>query len=150
MLLSVRNSTAPRPGRIRDFRHGLLVLATIVESVIHTDSLNVAVSKRSVSLDEFDEWPNGTKRSHFIKLAIGDLFSDVLDTKLRNGIGHHQAHYDSGTDEVVLYDRKQAATVERRIEYTEFCDKVLRQVAALELGATYHHELHIHAGGRLG
>ena len=24
MLLSVRNSTAPRPGRIRDFRHGLL------------------------------------------------------------------------------------------------------------------------------
>ena len=92
----------------------LLVLATIVESVIHTNSLNVAVSKRSISLDEFETWPNGTKRSHFVKLVVGDLFSDVLDTKLRNGIGHHQAHYDSGADEVVLYDTKQAATVERR------------------------------------
>ena len=128
----------------------LLVLATVVESIIHANSLDVVLSKRSVSLDRFEALPNGTKRDHFVKLVVGDLFADVLDTKLRNGIGHHQAHFDSGADEVVLYDTKQASTVERRIGYTDFCDKVLRQVAAVELGATYHHALHIHAHGRFG
>lgn len=54
-----------------------------------------------------------------------DLFADVVDTKLRHGIGHHSAHHEVGRDEVVLYDTKQGATVERRIRYTDFCDRVL-------------------------
>ena len=128
----------------------LLVLATVVESIIHRDSLDVALSRRSVTVDEFEAFPNGVKRDHFLKLGIGDLFSDVLDMNLRNGIGHNQAHYDKGADEVVLYDTKQVGSVERRIGYTDFCDKVLQQVAALELAATYHHALHIQADGRLG
>jgi hypothetical protein len=32
--------------------------------------------------------------------------------------------------------------------YTEFCEKVLDLFAAFELAATYHHDLHIYAGGR--
>ena len=127
----------------------LLVMATVVESVIHADSLDVVLAKRAVRVDEFEAWQNGVKRDHFVRLTIGDLFSEVLDTRLRNGIGHHQAHYDAGADEVVLYDAKQPVTVERRIQYTDFCDRVLGQVAALELAATYHHALHIQADGRL-
>ncbi len=127
----------------------LLVLATVVEAVIHTHSLNVPLSRRSMSLDEFEALPNGVKREHFVKSVVGDLFADVLDMKLRNGISHHEAHYDAGMDEIVLYDTKQPATVGRRIGYTEFCDKVLRLFAAVELAATYHHALHIQADGRL-
>ena len=127
----------------------LLILATVVESIIHRDSLDIALRRRSVTLDGFEALPNGVKREHFLKLAIGDLFSDVLDMELRNGIGHHQAHYDAPADEVVLYDAKQGGGVERRIGYTGFCDAVLQEVAALELAATYHHALHIHADGRL-
>ena len=127
----------------------LLVLATVVESIIHRDSLDITLSKRSVTVDGFEALPNGVKREHFLKLVIGDLFSDVLDMELRNGIGHHQAHYDAPADEVVLYDTKQGSSVERRIGYTGFCDAVLREVAAVELAATYHHALHIQADGRL-
>ena len=127
----------------------LLVVATVVESIIHMDNLDVALSKRSVTVDEFEAFPNGVKRGHFLTLAIGDLFSDVFDMELRNGIGHHQAHFDAGADEVVLYDTKEGGSVERRIGYTEFCDAVLREVAAVELAANYHHALHIQADGRL-
>ena len=127
----------------------LLVLATLVESIIHRGCLDVVLRKRSLTVEEYEALPNGVKRDHFVKLAVGDLFSDVLDMKLRNGISHHQAHYDAGADEVVLYDTRQTGSVERRIGYTEFCDKVLQQVGALELAATYHHALHIQADGRL-
>ena len=128
----------------------LLVLATVVESIIHRDSLEIALSRRSVTVDDFEALPNGVKREHIVKLAIGDLFSDALDMELRNGIGHHQAHYDATADEVVLYDKKQGDGGERRMGYTVFCDAVLGEIAAMELAAVYHHALHIQADGRLG
>ena len=56
----------------------------------------------------------------------------MLETHLRNGIGHHAAHYDPALDEVILYDRKGAA-IAQKIGYTQFCDKVLRLFAAVEL-----------------
>ena len=127
----------------------LLVIATAVEAIIQNDSLAVRLSKRSASLEEFEGFANATKRNFFVKLVIGDLFSDVLDLKLRNGIGHHSAHYEADTDEVVVYDTKQGATVERRIRYTDFCHGVLQLFAAFELAAMYHHALHIQADGRL-
>ena len=126
----------------------LLVLASMVEAVIHTGRLQVSFSKRSASLEEFEKQANGVKREHFLRLAVGDLFEHVLETNLRNGIGHHAAHYDSELDEVVLYDMKGAAS-DQKIGYTQFCDKVLRLFAAVELAATYHHGLHIQADGRL-
>jgi hypothetical protein len=85
----------------------------------------------------------------FVNLTIGDLFKNVLDTKLRNGIGHHSAHYNLEKDEIVLYSTKQGATVERNISYTVFCDRVLKLFAAFELASVYHHSRHIEAEGRL-
>ena len=43
MLLSVRNSTAPRPGRIRDFRHGLIALVFYAGHGIEIDGVNYLV-----------------------------------------------------------------------------------------------------------
>ena len=127
----------------------LLVLAAVVESIIGTGSLDIAARRRSVSLDEFDAWQNGTKIPHFRRLAVGHLFDHVLDNRLRNGIGHHATHYDSSTDQVVLYATRSGASVDRRIGYTDFCHRTLRQVEALELAAIHHHSLHIEADGRL-
>lgn len=82
------------------------------------------------------------------KLPIEDLFMPVLDTDFRNGIGHHSAHYQEEIDAIVMYDTKDAGTVKRVVPYTEFCQKVLDLFAAFELAAMYHHDVHIHVGGR--
>ena len=127
----------------------LLVIAKTVEAVIHAGTLDIPLAKRSVALPEFEAFSNGVKSDHFATMAVWDLFQDVLDMDMRNGIGHHAAHYEAESDEVCLFSSKGSATVAGRLAYTEFCDRVLDLFAAAELGSVYHHWLHIHADGRL-
>ena len=127
----------------------LLVISLMVEAIIHTGCLMVPLSKRSASLDEFEKMANGTKRSHFLRMSVGDLFQDVLELDIRNGIGHHSAHYDLSLDAILIYGTGAAASVTQTIEYTCFCEKVVRLFSAVELAATYYHVLHIQADGRL-
>ena len=100
-----------------------------------------------MSLDQFEQLANAGKRDHIAKYPIKDLFLTVIDTDFRNGIGHHSAHYERDADCIVLYDTKDAGTVSRVVGYTEFCDKVLTLFAAFELGAIYHHDIHIMLDG---
>jgi hypothetical protein len=101
-------------------------------------------------VDEFNEQKAAIKRDIIANLEIGDLFASVMDTDLRNGVGHNATHYDAETDEVVLYETKgNDVAVLRRIPYTQFCDEVLRLVAVLERAAIYYRWLHIHAEGNL-
>jgi hypothetical protein len=87
------------------------------------------------------------KRDHIAKQPIADLFMPVLDTDVRNGIGHHAAHYEQDPDAIVIFDTKDAGTISRVMGYTEFCEKVLELFAAFELAAVYPHDLHITSKG---
>jgi len=127
----------------------LLVIGVGFEVIIAHDSLEIPMKRRNVSLEEFDGFANGNKREVIERFPIADVFVPLLDTELRNGIGHQSAHYEQITDEVVLYDSKGAGTVVRRIGYTDFCDRVLKLFAGFELATMCHHSLHIHASGRL-
>lgn len=126
----------------------LLVLATGFEVIIHHRKLELPTKKGSLTLDQFEQMPNGAKRDHIAKYPIEDLFTPVLDTDFRNGIGHHAAHYEQEPDAIVIYDTKDAGTISRVVSYTEFCEKVLDLFTAFELAAMYHHDLHIYVGGR--
>lgn len=126
----------------------LLVLATAFEIIILHRKLTIPTKKGSMTIEEFEQQPNGAKRDHIAKLPIEDLFISVLDTDFRNGIGHHSAHYEEEHDVIVIYNTKQAGTVTHVVGYTEFCQKVLDLFAAFELAAMYHHDLHIYLGGR--
>ena len=126
----------------------LLVLAMGFEAIIHHRKLEIPTKKGSMTLEQFEQMPNATKRDHIAKFPIEDLFMPVLDTDFRNGIGHHAAHYEQEHDAIVIFDTKDAGTVNRVVGYTEFCEKVLDLFVAFELAAMYHHDLHIYLGGR--
>lgn len=127
----------------------LLVIAVGIEEIIAHDTLEVPMKKRAVSLEEFETFANANKREVIARYPIEDLFVPVLDVDLRNGIGHQAAHYDAEKDTVVLYDTKKSGEVVRSIDYTAFCDQVVKLFAAFELAAMYHHSLHLHVDGRL-
>lgn len=126
----------------------LLVLATGFEMIILHRKLEIPTKRGLMTLEQFEQQPNGAKRDHIAKLPIEDLFMPVLDTDFRNGIGHHSAHYEQDADVIVIYDTKDAGTVSRIVSYTEFCQKVLDLFAAFELAAMYHHDVHIDVDGR--
>jgi predicted RNA-binding Zn-ribbon protein involved in translation (DUF1610 family) len=126
----------------------LLVLAMGFEAIIHSRILEISTTKGSVTLEQFEQLPNGSKRDHIAKSSIEDLFMPVLDTDFRNGIGHHAAHYEQEHDAILIFDTKEAGKVSRIVGYTEFCEKVLDLFAAFELAAMYHHDIHINLGGR--
>lgn len=127
----------------------LTVIVVGVETIIHHASLEIPTKKGSMTLEDFEAMPNGLKTGIIDKYPISDLFSPVIDTKLRNGIGHNSAHYEPKTDEVICYETKDATTVTRTLPYTEFCDRVLKLFAAFELAERYRLALHMEAGGAL-
>ena len=98
-----------------------------------------------MSLWDYEAMHNGNKHTIIQQYPIQDLFVSFMDSKLRNGIGHHSASYDSKTDEVVYYSHGEPALEEKRLPYTEFAYKVLSIYSALELAAHYFHSFHIRA-----
>lgn len=127
----------------------LMVPAIGIEAIILYKSLEIPTKKGVMSLDEFEGLRNANKKEHLQKYPIGDLFGPVIDTELRNGVGHNSAHFEKETDQIILYDSKGAALLSRRMGYSEFCDHVVKLFAAFELAVMYHNGLHISVNGRL-
>ena len=126
----------------------LLTLIVGIEAIIHHGELAVPTKKGKMSLDEFEVLANANKVGFVERYPIEDLFVPVLDADFRNRIGHHSAHYDASTDEVIAYPSKKAGGVARKMRYTDFVHKVLALFAVFELAAIYHHDLHIGLNGR--
>jgi hypothetical protein len=126
----------------------LMVIAIGIEMIILYKSLEVPTRKGAMTLDDFEALPNAGKREHIKKCPIGGLFTSVIDTELRNGLGHNSAHFEKDTDQVILYDSKSSASVSRKLGYTEFCDCVVKLFAAFELAVMYHNGLHLRLKGR--
>jgi hypothetical protein len=102
-----------------------------------------------MTLDDFEALPNANKREHLRKYPIEDLLVPVIDTHLRNGIGHNSAHFDRDSDQITLYGTKESASIARTMGYTDFCGHVVKLFAAFELAVMYHNGLHIFLNGRL-
>jgi hypothetical protein len=93
-------------------------------------SSDVPTKKGSMSIWDFEAMDNANKVAHLAKYGGTQHFAALMDTKLRNGIGHNAAHYDVATDEVVCVKAKGAALQEWRISYTDFCYTMLELVSA--------------------
>jgi hypothetical protein len=127
----------------------LMVIAAGVEMIILYKSLEIPTKKGTMTLGDFEALPNANKREHLGKYPIEDLFVPVIDTGLRNGVGHNSAHFEKETDQIILYDSRGSATVSQKLGYTEFCDRVVKLFAAFELAVMYHNGLHIFLKGQL-
>jgi hypothetical protein len=125
----------------------LAVIVVGIETTIHHKSLVIPTKggASSMSLWDYEAMPNGNKHTILQQYPIHHLFVPFMDSKLRNGIGHHSAIYEPKTDEVVYYSHGEPTLVEKRMSYTEFAYKVLSIYSALELAALYFHSLHIRA-----
>lgn len=115
----------------------LLTIAMACEAIIHHGGLVVPTRKRQLSLWDFEALPNGQKPNILYHYPIAPLFASVLDSKLRNGIGHHSAHFVPEADEVVYYEFEGAEKLERRVSYTMFVQRVLEIFSAVELASKY-------------
>jgi len=71
-----------------------------------------------------------------------------LDLGLRNGVGHHSAHYDVVNDEIVYVKADDAALIETRLPYTSFVDKVFAGYCAFEQASTFFQILFVAGGGK--
>lgn len=127
----------------------LLVIATAVEGIIDHGKPDLRAKKRTLTIWEFEALENANKRDFIKKYPIADLFVPVLDTNLRNGIGHHSARYDSERDEVIFYKAVDDKTREQRLPFTIFCDVCRHLFSAFELAVAYHHALHLLVSGRM-
>lgn len=110
----------------------LSVLASGMEGVVKHNQPVIALKTREMPLGEFEATRNGQKPGILARLDIGPLFVPFLDSKLRNGIGHHSAHYRAKTDDI-YYQNQSGTTIERfSISYIDFCDKLMRLYAQVE------------------
>jgi hypothetical protein len=119
----------------------LSVIAAGVEGIVQNNVVGVPVSKGAMTLADFDHTNNGAKSPILKNLVIGDLFAPFIDHNLRNGIGHHSAHYDVKKDAVEYTNESKKGRTSFQISYIHFCEKVVRLYAQIEAVSLYAHWL---------
>lgn len=81
--------------------------------------------KRIQNVAAFDSKPNAPKRAFLNTLPVfRDLWEQLLDRKLRNAIGHANAHHDRQSGQIVVDDQPHCT-------YLEFVLKTLRMTHVL-------------------
>ena len=125
------------------------VIAIGIEAIIHHSSLELPTKKGFLSLWDFEKLANARKPDHLKNYPIEDLFSEHLDTGLRNGIGHNSARYEAASDEVVYVQPRGRVLSEQRLNYTVFCARVLRLASVLFHSEGYFYTLLEAVDGRL-
>jgi hypothetical protein len=114
-----------------------------VELIATTGSTDAWVTKQGdvKTIWDFEALDTGKKHQQISKYAATKHFVPLLDTKLRNGIGHAAAHYDPATDEVVCLKAEGAKMNEFRISYTRFCYEVVEVMSNLFFAEQYLFDL---------
>lgn len=113
------------------------VIAAGFEGIIIKQAVGVPAKKRFWTLEEFDVCKNGSKPEILKQLTIGDLFVPFIDSHLRNGLGHHSAHYDKDADSVDYVNENPKGITRHKISYTRFCEKIVKLFAQLEAVSTH-------------
>lgn len=126
----------------------LLVIGLAIELIDTNGSLEIPTRKGSMSLLDFANLSNASKKDHLKRFPLLDkVFMPVLDTEFRNGIGHNAAHYDAEHDLIELYDSKGSGEITRKVPYTEFCQKLVDLFSAFEIAVQYFTALHVMEDG---
>jgi hypothetical protein len=126
----------------------LLVIGLGIELIVKTGKPIISTKTGDKNIWWFEQLNNGIKDGQLRKHAIFSSITPELDLALRNGVGHHAAHYDVATDEIAYAKADDASLNESRISYTGFIDKAFKAYCAFEITAGYFHWLFVAGGGR--
>ena len=119
----------------------LLVVGLAFALIEDTGAPIIKTAKGDKDIWWFEQINNGIKNGQLDKFAVFKSITASLDLGLRNGVGHHSAHYDVGTDEIAYVKADDAALLETRLPYTSFVDKVFAGYCAFEQASTFFHVL---------
>jgi hypothetical protein len=128
----------------------LAVIAAAIECIIATGKLGVQSSKGILTVEEFATMPNGNKPDLLKSTPVAHLFVPFIDSKLRNGIGHHAARYNVTIDIIEYENHNKKGTQHLTIPYIRFCEQVVKIYRQIELLALYANWLKGKAAGLTG
>jgi hypothetical protein len=126
-----------------------LVIGLAMVKITETGTTTVATAKGDKDIWWFEQMNNGIKNTQLDKYPVFESITKYLDTNLRNGVGHHSAHYIVGSDEIAYVKADDAALNEIRLPFTIFVSKVFDTYCAFERAATFFQFLFLAGGGKL-
>jgi hypothetical protein len=113
------------------------VIAAAVEGIIMSNRVVVPSKPKEMEIDEFRGIENGRKFDIIKDLVPAPSFTMMRENALRNGIGHHSAHYDVRTDSII-YRRENKKGVEAfQVSYTRFCEALVKLYVQFEQASVY-------------
>jgi len=127
----------------------LLVIGLAVELIATTGAPRVKTKAGEEDIWWFEQLNNGIKDGQLKKYPVFDRLTAALDLRLRNGVGHHSAHYDVTTDEIVYTKADGPKLHEAHLPHTQFVRKVFEAYCAFELLTVYFQWLFVAGGGKL-
>ena len=108
-------------------------LAAALEGFIFLRQACVPKKAGSMAVEEYEGLPNGSKPGILENLtAIAGIFVPYIDSKLRNGVGHHSARYVVKSDTISYINYSKKGDQEFSIPYISFCEKVVQLYVQLE------------------
>ena len=108
-------------------------LATMLEGIILLGKCSIPRGKGEMTFEEYWKLPNGKKSDILKNLPIiENIFVPYIDSKLRNGIGHHTANYSVKNDSIEYSNTSSHGVQNFNISYILFCEKVVQLYIQLE------------------
>lgn len=108
-------------------------LAAALEGFIFLGALSVPKKTGSMTFEEYVALPNGSRPDILKNLpAIAGIFVPYIDSRLRNGVGHHSARYVVKTDTIDYVNHGKNGPQEFSIPYISFCEKLVQLYVQLE------------------
>jgi hypothetical protein len=127
----------------------LLVIGLALELIATTGEPKVKTKKGENTIWWFEQLQNGIKYTQLKQHRVFDVFEPALDLALRNGVGHHAAHFDVVTDDIIYVKADDAHLTEMRLPYTEFVGKVFDAYCAFELATVFFQWFFVAGRGKL-
>jgi hypothetical protein len=127
----------------------LLVIGLALELISTTGKPKIKTKTGEKTIWWFEQIANGVKYTQLKQHRMFDVFEPALDLGLRNGVGHHSAHYDVVSDEIIYVKADDENLAEVRVPYTEFVDKVFAAYCAFELATVFFHWFFVAGRGKL-
>ncbi len=115
----------------------LSVVAATLEGVIQNGKPEVPTKKGSMATVDFQTMPNGSKPDILHHLPIAEIFVPVMNSKLRNGVGHNSAGYNVQKDCIFYSNHNKKGVQEFQMPYIRFCEAIMRIYRLFEVGALY-------------
>jgi hypothetical protein len=127
----------------------LLVIGLALELIATTGKPKIKTKKGENTIWWFEQIQNGIKYTQLKQHRLFDVFEPALDLGLRNGVGHHAAHFDVVTDDIIYVKADDANLTEMRLPYTEFVGKVFDAYCAFELATVFFQWFFVAGRGKL-